>query len=68
MLEALETSNGQITSTAFFRISEYPVPCIQALLSEVEKQDGITAYKGRCIHLRGLFNHPIIEYPDHASR
>jgi hypothetical protein len=54
MLEALETGNGQITSTTFFRISEYPVPCIQILLSEVEKQDGFTAYKSRCIHLWGL--------------
>ena len=38
MLEALETSNEQITSTTFFRISEYPVPFIQVLLSEVESR------------------------------
>lgn len=68
MLEALETSNEQITSTAFSRISEYPVACIQILLFEVEKQDGFTAYKSRHIHLRGLFNYPIMEYLDHAGR
>lgn len=68
MPEALETSNGQITSTVSFRISEYPVPCIQIQLFEVEKQGGFTAYKSRRIHIRGLFNHPMMEYPDHAGR
>jgi len=68
MLGSLHASNGQINRATFFRISEYPAPCIQVLLSEVEKPDGFTAYQSRCIHLRGLFNLSIVEYPDRAGR
>lgn len=45
MLEAPEMSTGQINSAKLFRISEYPVLFIEALLSDVEKQNGRAVIK-----------------------
>ncbi|KAF2750808.1 hypothetical protein M011DRAFT_396266 [Sporormia fimetaria CBS 119925] len=67
-LEASHRSDNQVTSAEFFRVAEFPQPCISIILSGIEKHDGNAAYKSRCIHLRGPFSTPIKEYPDRQQK
>ena len=60
--------DNQLTSASFFRVAEYPTPCIDVLLSSIDKLDSKAAYKSRCIQLRGPFTTPIKEYPDRQNK
>jgi hypothetical protein len=73
MLEAAHGSDNQVTTADFFRVAEYPQPCINVLLSGIEKQRMAAstknaAYKSRCIHIRGPFAQPVKEYPDRQQK
>jgi len=75
MLEAMHRDDSQVDAADFFRVSEFPQPCISILLSGIDKQRISTnssskdaAYKSRCIHLRGPFSQPIKEYPDRQQK
>lgn len=68
MLEASHRGDNQVTAADFFRVAEYPQPCISILLSGIDKRDAKAAYKSRCIHLRGPFSTPIKEYPDRQQK
>jgi hypothetical protein len=73
MLEAAHRSDNQVTTADFFRVAEYPQPCINVLLSGIEKQRMAAstknaAYKSRCIHIRGPFAQPVKEYPDRQQK
>lgn len=67
-LEASHRADTQVTSADFFRVAEFPLPCINILLSAIDKPDSSAAYKSRCIHLRGPFSLPIVEYPDRQQK
>ncbi|KAI4640187.1 uncharacterized protein J4E79_011846 [Alternaria viburni] len=71
MLEATHRDDSQVNAADFFRVAEYPQPCINILLSGIDKKRAMTkdaAYKSRCIHLRGPFSQPIKEYPDRQQK
>lgn len=68
MLECSHRGDNQVTSAEFYRVAEFPTPCISVLLSGIEKKDSNAAYKSRCIHLRGPFSQPIKEYPDRQQK
>ncbi|KAF2118199.1 hypothetical protein BDV96DRAFT_488149 [Lophiotrema nucula] len=68
MLETSHRCDNQVTAADFYRVAEYPQPCIDILLSGIEKRDSAAAYKSRCIHLRGPFSTPIKEYPDRQQK
>ncbi|KAI8940175.1 hypothetical protein NX059_003882 [Plenodomus lindquistii] len=73
MLEAMHRDDSQVNAAEFFRVAEFPVPCISILLSGIDKQRGNSsskdaAYKSRCIHLRGPFSQAIKEYPDRQQK
>ncbi|ORY15062.1 hypothetical protein BCR34DRAFT_198682 [Clohesyomyces aquaticus] len=72
MLEASHRNNtNTINAAEFYRVAEYPTPCISILLSGLTSKTEAApdaAYKSRCIHLRGPFSTPIKEYPDRAQK
>ncbi|CAG5172791.1 uncharacterized protein ALTATR162_LOCUS7526 [Alternaria atra] len=71
MLEATHRDDSQVNAAEFFRVAEFPQPCISILLSGIDKKRMTTkdaAYKSRCIHLRGPFSQPIKEYPDRQQK
>ncbi|KAL5121329.1 hypothetical protein ACEQ8H_000797 [Pleosporales sp. CAS-2024a] len=74
MLETSHRGHTQVNAADFFRVAEYPYPCISILFSGIDKKRISTdsskdaAYKSRCIHLRGPFSQPIKEYPDRQQK
>jgi hypothetical protein len=68
MLESSHRGDNQVTAAEFYRVAEFPQPCISILLSGIDKRDSNAAYKSRCIHLRGPFSTPIKEYPDRQQK
>ncbi|EMD94407.1 hypothetical protein COCC4DRAFT_177626 [Bipolaris maydis ATCC 48331] len=74
MLEATHRDDSQVNAADFFRVAEFPQPCISVLLSGIDKKRMTTdsskdaAYKSRCIHLRGPFSQPVKEYPDRQQK
>ncbi|KAF2204612.1 hypothetical protein GQ43DRAFT_364234 [Delitschia confertaspora ATCC 74209] len=70
MLECAQRGDTQITSAEFYRVAEFPTPCISILLSGIEKKAKAAsdAYKSRSIQLRGPFSQPIKEYPDRSHK
>ncbi|CAO2656790.1 Nn.00g055930.m01.CDS01 [Neocucurbitaria sp. VM-36] len=74
MLETSHRGDSQVNAADFFRVAEYPLPCISILLSGIDKKRISTdsskdaAYKSRCIHLRGPFSQAIKEYPDRQQK
>ncbi|KAH9879134.1 hypothetical protein J1614_002570 [Plenodomus biglobosus] len=74
MLEAMHRDDSQVNAADFFRVAEFPIPCISVLLSGIDKQrisnssSKDAAYKSRCIHLRGPFSQAIKEYPDRQQK
>lgn len=74
MLEASTRGANQVGGADFFRVAEYPQPCISILLSGIDKKrisgdsSKDAAYKSRCIHIRGPFSTPIKEYPDRQQK
>jgi hypothetical protein len=73
MLEAAHRGDNQVTTADFFRVAEYPQPCINVLLSGIDKQRMSAsaknaAYKSRSIHIRGPFAQPVKEYPDRQQK
>ncbi|KAF2013561.1 hypothetical protein BU24DRAFT_351296 [Aaosphaeria arxii CBS 175.79] len=72
-LEASHRADSQVSTADFFRVAEFPQPCISILLSAIDggpskRPDPNSAYKSRCIHLRGPFSTPIKEYPDRQQK
>ncbi|KAF2132896.1 hypothetical protein P153DRAFT_283228 [Dothidotthia symphoricarpi CBS 119687] len=75
MLET-ETSHRdhQPIAADFFRVAEFPQPCISILLSSSDQKQCTSqpskdaGYKSRCIHIRGPFCQPIKEYPDRQRK
>ncbi|KAH5136546.1 hypothetical protein HBH70_120270 [Parastagonospora nodorum] len=74
MLETSHRGDTQVNAADFFRVAEYPNPCISILFSGIDKKRITTdsskdaAYKSRCIHLRGPFSQPVKEYPDRQQK
>ncbi|KAF7675048.1 hypothetical protein GT037_006811 [Alternaria burnsii] len=71
MLEATHRDDSQVNAADFFRVAEFPQPCISILLSGIDKKRMATkdaAYKSRSIHLKGPFSQPISEYPDRQHK
>ncbi|KAG9188610.1 hypothetical protein G6011_07315 [Alternaria panax] len=71
MLEATHRDDSQVNAAEFFRVAEFPQPCISILLSGIDKKHMASkdaAYKSRCIHLRGPFSQAIKEYPDRQQK
>ncbi|KAF2035814.1 hypothetical protein EK21DRAFT_53590 [Setomelanomma holmii] len=74
MLETSHRGDSQVNAADFFRVAEFPQPCISILLSGIDKKRISTdssrdaAYKSRCIHIRGPFSQPIKEYPDRQQK
>lgn len=74
MLEAAARADNQVTGAEFYRVAEYPTPCISILLSGIDKKrtshdsSKDAAYKSRCISLAGPFSTPIREYPDRQQK
>jgi hypothetical protein len=74
MLETSHRGDTQVNAAEFFRVAEFPNPCISIMFSGIDKKRISTdsskdaAYKSRCIHLRGPFSQPIKEYPDRQQK
>lgn len=74
MLETSHRGDSQVNAADFFRVAEFPVPCISIMLSGIDKKRISTdsskdaAYKSRCMHLKGPFSQPIKEYPDRQQK
>ncbi|KAH8732723.1 hypothetical protein GQ44DRAFT_745010 [Phaeosphaeriaceae sp. PMI808] len=74
MLETSHRGDSQVNAADFFRVAEFPQPCISIMLSGIDKKRITTdsskdaAYKSRCIHLRGPFSQAIKEYPDRQQK
>jgi hypothetical protein len=71
MLEATHRDDSQVNAAEFFRVAEFPQPCISILLSGIDKKRMASkdaAYKSRYIHLRGPFPQAVKEYPDRQQK
>jgi hypothetical protein len=74
MLETSHRGDNQVNAANFYRVAEYPEPCISILLSGISKKrisndsSKDAAYKSRCIHLKGPFQQAIKEYPDRQQK
>ena len=68
MLESSRRGDNQVTSAEFYRVAEFPISAITIMFSGIDKRDSNAAYKSRCIHLKGPFATPVIEYPDRQQK
>jgi hypothetical protein len=68
-LETSHRADNQVMSAEFYRVAEFPTPCVSIILSGISKIDDTAAYKSRCIILKfhGLATQ-IKEYPDRQQK